>query len=37
VLIFTLLERPVESLIGIGILLLGLVIYLFDKPVQAAL
>ena len=35
VLIFTLVERPVESLIGIGILLLGLVIYLFDKPVQA--
>ena len=35
VLIFTLVERPVESFIGIGILLLGLVIYLFDKPVQA--
>ena len=33
VLIFTLVERPVESFIGIGILLLGLVIYLFDKPV----
>ena len=35
VLIFTLVERPVESFIGIGILLLGLVIYLFDKPVLA--
>ncbi len=36
VLIFTLVERPVESFIGIGILLLGLVIYLFDKPIQTA-
>ena len=34
VLIFTLVERPVESFVGIGILLLGLVIYVFDKPVQ---
>jgi basic amino acid/polyamine antiporter, APA family len=33
VLIFTLIDRPTESLIGIGILLLGLVIYYFDKPV----
>jgi basic amino acid/polyamine antiporter, APA family len=32
VLIFTLIERPIESLIGIGILLVGIVIYLFDKP-----
>jgi APA family basic amino acid/polyamine antiporter len=32
VLIFTLIDRPVESLIGIGILLAGLVVYLFDKP-----
>ncbi len=35
VLIFTLIARPVESLIGIGILLIGLVIYFFDKPVEA--
>jgi basic amino acid/polyamine antiporter, APA family len=33
VLIFTFIDRPTESLIGIGILLLGLVIYYFDKPV----
>jgi basic amino acid/polyamine antiporter, APA family len=33
VLIFTLIDKPTESLIGIGILLLGLVIYYFDKPV----
>jgi len=32
VLIFTIADRPVESLIGIGILLLGIVIYYFDKP-----
>jgi len=32
VLIFTMIERPVESLIGIGILLAGVVIYFFDKP-----
>lgn len=31
VLIFTLVDRPVESLIGIGILAIGGVIYLFDK------
>ncbi len=31
VLLFTLINRPVESLVGVGILLLGLVIYLFDK------
>lgn len=36
VLIFTLIDRPVESLIGIGILLIGAVIYLFDKPVEEA-
>lgn len=32
VLIFTMIERPVESLIGIGILAVGLVIYFFDRP-----
>lgn len=31
VLIFTLVDRPVESLIGIGILLSGLVLWYFDK------
>ncbi|MBS1610168.1 MAG: amino acid permease [Bacteroidetes bacterium] len=34
VLIFTLIDRPVESLIGIGILAIGAVIYFFDKPVD---
>ena len=34
VLIFTLIDRPVESLIGIGILAIGAIIYFFDKPVQ---
>jgi APA family basic amino acid/polyamine antiporter len=34
VLVFTFLSRPLESLIGLGILAAGLVIYLFDKPVQ---
>ena len=34
VLIFTMIERPVESLVGIGILLVGLLIYYFDKPHQ---
>jgi APA family basic amino acid/polyamine antiporter len=33
VLIFTMVDRPVESFIGIGILALGMVIYYFDKPV----
>ena len=32
VLIFTIIERPIESLIGIGILLIGIVIYFFDTP-----
>jgi len=32
VLIFTMRDRPVESFIGIGILLVGIVIYQFDKP-----
>lgn len=34
VLVFTFLSRPLESLIGLGILAAGLVIYLFDKPVH---
>lgn len=33
VLIFTIVDRPVESLIGIGILLIGAVIYYFDRKV----
>ena len=33
ILIFTFIDRPVESAIGIGILLTGFIIYLFDKPV----
>ena len=32
VLVFTIIERPVESLIGIGIILAGAVIYYFDSP-----
>jgi basic amino acid/polyamine antiporter, APA family len=32
VLVFTFIDRPKESLMGIGILLLGLVVYYFDKP-----
>ena len=32
VLIFTMIERPIESMIGIGILVVGMIIYLFDKP-----
>ena len=36
VLIFTLINRPVESLIGIGILLAGLTVYFFDTPVKGA-
>ena len=36
VLIFTLINRPVESLIGIGILLAGLMVYFFDTPVKVA-
>ena len=32
VLVFTFVSRPVESLIGIGILLVGLVVYFFDTP-----
>ncbi|MBS1668889.1 MAG: amino acid permease [Bacteroidetes bacterium] len=33
-LIFTFVDKPAESSIGIGILLLGLIIYFFDKPVE---
>jgi basic amino acid/polyamine antiporter, APA family len=29
---FTIIDKPVESLIGIGILSIGVLIYLFDKP-----
>ena len=36
VLIFTLINRPVESLIGIGILLAGLMVFFFDTPVKVA-
>ena len=32
VLIFTFIARTTESIIGIGILLVGLIIYFFDKP-----
>ena len=32
VLIFTMIERPIESMIGFGILAVGMIIYLFDKP-----
>ena len=32
ILIFTLIDRPLESLIGLGILAIGALIYLFDKP-----
>ena len=36
VLLFTLIDRPVESLIGLGVLLAGGIIYYFDEPVVAA-
>ncbi len=32
ILMFTFIDRPVESSVGIGILLVGFIIYLFDKP-----
>jgi APA family basic amino acid/polyamine antiporter len=35
VLIFTFIDRPKESLIGLGIIAAGLVVYFFDKPVVA--
>ncbi|MEO5891203.1 MAG: amino acid permease [Ferruginibacter sp.] len=34
VLTFTLIDKPVESLIGLGVLFAGGVIYYFDKPVK---
>jgi len=33
VLIFTLIDRPLESFIGLGVLLAGGIIYYFDRPV----
>ena len=36
VLVFTLIDRPLESLIGIGILLAGLVVYFFDTAVKVS-
>jgi APA family basic amino acid/polyamine antiporter len=35
VLVFTIIERPLESLIGIGIILAGAIIYYFDSPQPA--
>jgi len=35
-LIFTYIEKPVESSIGVGILLTGWVVYVFDKPSKMA-
>jgi APA family basic amino acid/polyamine antiporter len=32
ILIFTLIDRPLESLVGLGILAIGALIYVFDKP-----
>ncbi len=34
VLIFTMVDRPVESLIGLGVLLAGGIIYYFDRPLH---
>ncbi len=34
VLIFTMVDRPAESLIGLGVLLIGGIIYYFDQPLQ---
>jgi APA family basic amino acid/polyamine antiporter len=36
VLLFTIIERPLESLIGTGIILAGAVIYYFDRPQTVA-
>ncbi|MEJ7588588.1 MAG: hypothetical protein WKI04_13590 [Ferruginibacter sp.] len=33
ILIFTMADKPIESLIGCGILLAGVIIYYLDKPV----
>lgn len=35
VLVFTLMDKPVESMTGIGILLAGLVLYFFDAPYKS--
>lgn len=35
-LIFTYIDKPVESSIGVGILLIGWIVYLFDKPYKMA-
>jgi len=35
VLVFTLIDRPVESLIGLGVLVAGGIVYHFDKPVSS--
>jgi len=37
VLVFTGYDRPSESLVGLGILALGMMIYFFDKPVKQGL
>lgn len=34
VLIFTMIDRPTESLIGLGVLFAGIIIYCFDKPLH---
>ena len=36
VLVFTMVDKPKESLIGIGILLVGAVLFYFDKPEEEA-
>ena len=35
VLVFTLVDRPLESLIGLGVLLVGGIVYYFDQPMPA--
>ena len=34
VLVFTLIDRPLDSFIGLGVLLIGGIIYYFDKPIS---
>jgi basic amino acid/polyamine antiporter, APA family len=36
VLVFTFVDKPQESLIGIGILLIGVITYFFDKPYNSS-